>query len=335
VTDITLTNFVLPLITVAAIGVCIWFAARRSFVRKIGAAVLVLPLLPVLNVSSFPFDQIVHDRYLYLPLFGFLIIIVSLAEEILEKFVPLKAGKLIIALAILVGFPLGVQTLLCNRVWKSDLDLWAYNTKIDPASASTFVNYGAELSSTGRLAEAIAAFDRSIQNRPTPLAYMARARNYIALKRFDEAIADLQNVINMPPENVNAFTLYQSYESLALAYSQTGELAKAEQILRAARGRLPIYSAALTEKIAVVLYQKGDKDGALAELESARAQAATELLPESKNVLLRLGMLYAERSNKQAARAALQEYLRLTANQNDAVTTSDRQQAANLLQTLK
>jgi tetratricopeptide (TPR) repeat protein len=296
---------------------------------------LLLPILPVLNVAAFPSEQIVHDRYLYLPLFGLLIIVFSLIEEVLKPRYGLKAGGAVLTSAIILAIPLSAQTYLYNQTWKNNLALWSHNAKIDPHSAVTFVNYAAELSSAGRFDEAIAAFNRSIELRPNALALMGRARNYMALKRFDEAATDLQTVIKMPPESINAYTLYQSYEALAIVYTQTGRAEQAEEVLRAARTRLPIYAAALTEKLAVVQYQKGDKAAALGELETAKEKARTELLPESKTVLLRLGMLYAETGRRAEAKAVLQEYLNLTANFKDNLTLADRQQAANLWRSLQ
>lgn len=335
VVEIGLTNFFLPLVISLAVVAALWFACRKSFLRQIGVCLFLLPLLPVLNVASFPFDQIVHDRYLYLPLFGILIIVFSLLDEFFKQKFAGKSDTFLLGLAIILAIPLGLQTFFYNQTWKNNLALWSHNAKIDTTSAFTFVNYGAELSSAGRYAEAVEAYNRSIENRPTALGFMGRARNLMALKRNDEAIADLFNVINMAPESLNAYTLYQTYETLALIFSSTGDFAKAETNLREARRRLPIYSAALSEKLAVVLYQKGDKMSALAELESAKEQARTELLPESKTVLLRLGMLYAEMGRKAEAKAVLQEYLKLTANLKDNVSTSDRRQAANLLQNLQ
>ena len=335
VSEIGLTNFFLPLFISLAIIAALFFAARKSFRRKIGVALLLLPILPVLNIASFPSDQIVHDRYLYLPLFGLLIIVFTFLEEILKRSFEQKTDGIILGLAIIVSIPLGFQTYLYNQTWKNNLALWSHNAKIDPTSSLTFVNYGSELSSAGRYNEAIEAFNQSLKNRPNALALMARARNFMALNRYDEALNDLQAVIQMPPENLNAYTLYQSYETLALVYSQTNNPEKAAESLREARSRLPIYAAALTEKLAVVLYQKGEKAAALRELEAAKEQAKTELLPESKTVLLRLGMLYAEFGRRPEARAVLQEYLNLTANLKDNVSLSDRQQAVNLLRGLQ
>lgn len=334
VTEIGFANFFLPLIISIAIIFAIWFACRKSAVRKIGAALLLLPILPVLNVTSFPSDQIVHDRYLYLPLFGLLIIIFSFLEDLLKRNFAPKAEAIIISLAVLLSIPLGFQTFLYNQIWKNNLALWEYNAQIDPTSSVTFVNYASELSNAKKYNEAIEAFNQSMKNRPNALALMGRARNYMALKRFDEAINDLQTVIKMPPENLNAYTLYQSYEALALVYTQTGNTEKAEESLKEARNRLPIYSAALTEKLAVVLYQKGDKQAALRELEAAKDQAKTELLPESKTVLLRLGMLYAEFGRNPEARNVLTEYLKLTEQMRDNITLQDRVGALELLKKL-
>jgi tetratricopeptide (TPR) repeat protein len=332
---IGLVDFVLPLVVSVFIAAAVWLAARGSRLRIIGALILLLPLLPVLNITAFPSDQIVHDRYLYFPLFGLLIVVFSLLDELLRQRLPERAAAALVIAAVVVAVPLAAQTYLYNRTWSSNIALWSHNAKIDPSSPSTLVNYGAELSGLGRYDEAISAFDRSLQIRPNAGAYMARARNLMAVRRIADAESDLLTVVAMPPGTLNAYTLYQSYEALALLYTQTGDVAKAEDRLREARGRLPIYSAALSEKLAVVLYQKGDKQAALAELEAARGQARKELLPESKAVFLRLGMLYAELGKKPEARNALQEYLNLTAGLADGTTMSDRARAANLLRAVQ
>ena len=98
-----------------------------------------------------------------------------------------------------------------------------------------------------------------------------------------------------------------------------------------ARQRLPIYYAALTEKLAVVLYNQNRKPEALAELEAVRDRARTEYLGESKGVFLRLGMLYAELGKKREAKAALEEYLSTTADVQDAASIDERRTASQLL----
>jgi predicted negative regulator of RcsB-dependent stress response len=96
-----------------------------------------------------------------------------------------------------------------------------------------------------------------------------------------------------------------------------------------------MFSASLTINLATVLYQSGQKEQALHELEGARDQARRERLPESKAVFMRLGMLYAEFGRKAEARAALREYLDLTSAIGDKWTLAGRSNAAKELEVLK
>jgi hypothetical protein len=98
---------------------------------------------------------------------------------------------------------------------------------------------------------------------------------------------------------------------------------------------LPIYAAALTEKLVIVLYQQNRKPDALKELESMKGQARIELLPASKAVFLRLGMLYAEAGRNDEAKANLREFLNLTTTAWDKETPGNRKQAEQLLKQLK
>jgi hypothetical protein len=323
-------NFVLPAIICFLSLSALWLMERGSHIRKIGLAILVLPMLPVLNISTFPSDQIVHDRYLYLPLLGFLMIVVPfIADRVLGE----RSTIALTAATGLIAICLGIQTISYNQVWKSNLSLWSHNVRIDPSSRSSLTNYGAELSAQGRYQEAVAAYDRSIADKPTALALMGRARNYIALNRLDDAIRDLNAVLVISAENINAYTLYQSYEAIALAYQQAGRLSEAENALREAIRRLPIYRAALTEKLAVVLYLQGRKPDVLRELEGARDQARVELLPGSKLVMFRLGMLYAEFGKNAEAKAAFKEFLDATSATGNTVMP-ERTQATGYLRNL-
>jgi hypothetical protein len=65
---------------------------------------------------------------------------------------------------------------------------------------------------------------------------------------------------------------------------------------------------------------------ALKVLEETKDQAKIELLPESKRVLFRLGMLYQEFDQKDKAKEVLQEYIRSTNSFQDKITLEDRKQ---------
>jgi tetratricopeptide (TPR) repeat protein len=330
-----LLNFIVPLLISVAALIGVWFLAKRSFIRKLGAALFVLPLLLNFNLSAFPPEQIVHDRYLYLPLLGFLMLIFPSLKELAERISAQKAEQILAGFAVLVSIPLAIQTYLYNRVWLNEIALWQNAVIVDERSAFNWSQLGSALAGANRTDDSVRAFDRSLAIRPMPLALLGRARGSIERGRYDEAVAGLQKIVEMSPEKINAYTLFQGYEALALALQGKQDLAGAEKVLLAARERLPIYRAALTEKLAVILYLQNRKPEALKELEGAKAQARAEMLPASKGVFLRLGMLYAELGRRDEARASLQEFLQFTRNSKSKMEMDDRRQAEELLKKLR
>lgn len=335
VQTIDLFHFVIPLLISVAVLFFLRLAAKRSFAGRIGFALMILTLLPAMNASAFTPEQIVHDRYLYLPLLGFLMIVAPYLAELLEKTIPAKSKLIIASAAIILSFPLAYTAFKYNRVWASELALWEHSVNADASSSFNWSQYGGELTERGKTAEAIEAYNNSLKIRVGAGALTGQARNFLTLKKYDDATKNLKTVIALPNDKINAYTLYQSYETLAIVLVEQKKYDEAETLLNEARKRLPIYQAALTEKLAVALYQANRKDDALRELEAAKAKARTELLLESKSVFLRLGMLYAELGRKDEARANLEEFLRLTAAFKEEKTLAERNRAAELLKQLQ
>jgi len=314
----------------AALGL----ASRRSHIRSFGLALFILPLAPALFIKSFPSEQVVHDRYLYLPLLGLLIICGSLVTDRTSRIGERSRVAVAVLAMIAVAF-LGFKTVTYNRVWSSDLALWTYNAAADPSSSVTFAYFAAELSRYGKNGESVKAFDRSLEIKPSAVALMGRARVLMALGRYDETERDLEQVIALPDEDVNAYTLFQAYEAQAIAFSQTGQLEAAERLIRDAIRRLPTFRAALTDKLAIVLYNSGRKQEAYDELSSVRDSAKRELLPASKAVFFRLGMLELEMGEQAAATTDLQYFLNTTSTFSSTETDLQRRQAIAALNKLK
>lgn len=327
VTQIDAVGFLLPLLlAVGSVAFLIYLAGKTKF-GYLGIALLLLPLIPAMNATAFNPDQLVHDRYLYLPILGLLIILVPLIEQYIDR------QKLVAAGAI-ISVGLAVLTFSYNRAWANELALWKWTSKMDN-SAFTWSQYGSALTESGRNDEAIKAYTASLDKRVSARGYLGRARSNIALQRFAEAENDLAKMIELRDEDIDVYTLYQAFEALGIAYLGKNDFVAAEKNFRTARARLPLYAAALTEKLAIVLYQKGDKAMALSELESVREKAKSEMLPESKSVFLRLGMLYAEQNRLDEARSMLQNYLTMTSAMKSPAVLRDREQATSLLQKLR
>ncbi|MEP6704684.1 MAG: hypothetical protein ABJB34_07755, partial [Acidobacteriota bacterium] len=334
------SNFLVPLVISVISVACLWQLACRSNIQKLGIALFALPLLPVFNIRAFQPDQIVHDRYLYLSLFGFLMIVFPYIRELFAKIFPPRSDRIFLAFAVLISIPLAVQTFFYNRVWQDELSLWKHAITVDALSASNWSALGSELSERDQLNEAVTAYNTSLEIRPGARAYIGRAQTLIKTGDVDDAITDLQTVISTDVTSkdvteIDAYALYQAYEALAVGYQQKNKLDKAEAALIEGRNRLAIYRAALTGKLAVILYQQNRKQDALKELEAMKGQARVELLPASKAVLLRLGMLYSEMGRREDAKSYLQEYLRLTVTTWDKETPEGRKQAVEILRQFK
>lgn len=327
VTQIGFTNFVLPLIVAVAVFAGSFYLVRSSNKNRIAAAIFLLPLIPAMNATAFISEQIVHDRYLYLPLLGILMLLVPLGLRFINE-------RYVLIACCLVAAALSIQTIRYNTAYANELALWNWTSKVD-SSAFTSMQLGSALAEAGQNEAAIAAYSAAIDKKPSMRALYGRGRAYNSVKRYENAEKDLVAALAMPLEKQEAYAAYQVYESLGITYVAQKKFDEAVKIFTEARTSLPIYSAAITEKLAVVYYQNNLKAEALRELESAQAQARVELLPESKSVFLRLGMLYAEANQKDAARNALYEYLRLTAAFNDKPTVAMRTQASKLLERVK
>ena len=327
VNRIGVASFIVPLVVSLVAAAAIIYAALKDRIALIGAMLFFLPLFPVMYAAAFTPEQIVHDRYLYLPLLGFLIVVFSFSAKFLnERSIAIAAG--------IITLVFGFQTIVYNQTFSNNITLWANAVSVD-GSAFSSAQYGSALLAAGRFDDAAEAFTVSINSDPQPLSLLGRGRTYAQLKKYAEAEVDLKKVIAAPLEKIDAYSLYLAYESLGLVYSEQQNYAAAIENFEQAREKLPIYKASITAKLAVVLYQSGQKQRALAELESVKEAARTELLPDAKAVFLRLGMLYAELGRKDEAKVSLQEFIKATATQNDRSAIADRNMAQKFLDSLE
>lgn len=336
-TNLGVNNFLIPLLITVAVGWWMIVMARRWQIARIGLALFWIPLLPTFNISAFQSEQLVHDRYLYLPLLGFLILTLPALGSLLQRTAGERVGRgalIVLVFAIIAAAPLAAQTIRYNRAWTSNLALWEWGVLSDPNSAFNYQQYGVQLHQAKRLDEAVAAFNRSIEIYSLPQTLVSRATALIDQAHFTEAERDLHEVISKEVAQVSPYTMYQAYERLAVSFTQQRKVNEAANAIMEARRRLPKYTGALTEKLGVILYQGGQKQEALNELNSVRTQARSETLAESRLVFYRIGLLNVELGHSREARDAFQEFLFLTQNIRTPEIKQARSQSENALRNL-
>jgi tetratricopeptide (TPR) repeat protein len=138
VTSAADAKFLAPIAVLGALAILLWIYRRRLTGQIwIALALLVAPLLPVLNLKVFHYEYIIQDRYLYLPSIGFCYLIAMLIIQFSKAQKQLAAG-----LAIILIIAFGVGTVAQNRVWHDATALWRRAINYSPGSWSTHYNLG-------------------------------------------------------------------------------------------------------------------------------------------------------------------------------------------------
>lgn len=325
--DMSPANFWLPLLVVAAAFAALVLLARRDPLRRIGLVLFVLPLAPAMNINAFTPEQLVHDRYLYLPLLGFLMVVIPALTAAMRRIASQRAERVTLGLCGLFAAPLAVQTWRYNTAWTREINLWAWSIESDPTSATNRAEYGRCLMAEGRLDEAREQLDRAIEIQPITDAVLNRALLAVRQGRYDAAVADLMLVLASYPEHILA------NRNLATCYERMNRPDLALETLQRARShpKNAYARCALTEAVAVALYQNGRKGEALRELEAVRGDVRHELGADAPMVLYRLGHLYHEIHDTRRAIGAFEEFQLLTATFRDQATRARSAEAMMML----
>jgi hypothetical protein len=154
----TLRNTIFPAMVLFLVAGGLWKWASRS--RPVALAIpwLIVPLLPVLNVQVFGNGNFAHNRYLYLPSVGFVMLLALALRKInfgklLFGGIPSSQALVVLGLAILMGFAIQVE----DRYYASDAAFYSFaysRTKSpDPVIAMDYANTLAEQGDSGHAAE--------------------------------------------------------------------------------------------------------------------------------------------------------------------------------------
>jgi len=149
VTHVSLRFFVLPVVGIAvAAGLLIWWWRRtRSPLVAFAAIWVLLPILPLMNLTVLPMGDFIHDRYLYLPSIGLVLLVAAaLASIDTREILGRPAGQVV---AIALAFVLAFGTVAQSVPWANDVVLYYHGMQVAPNNdlprnklAATFVQRG-------------------------------------------------------------------------------------------------------------------------------------------------------------------------------------------------
>ena len=177
-----------------------------------------ITLLPVLNII--PIGNIMAERYLYIPIMGFSVIIGILVQKF-----NLKKPLVAICFTIVI-FILGVMCIYRNEIWRDELSLWYSTSNREPNSARAHHNIGVVHSAKGYYEYAELEYKKTLEINPKDIeAHYNLGNAYERKGILDNAIKEYQNAIRYNPYYADAYnnlgqhiqkntTLRQGYRTL-------------------------------------------------------------------------------------------------------------------------
>jgi tetratricopeptide (TPR) repeat protein len=155
-THLDVRCFLLPAIPVVIAGAGLWYWARRSPRAAVATIWLVVPILPVLNLRTFVQGSIVHDRYLYLPSFGFgMLLALGLRHLRLGERRILGQPIVQLVLAGVTGLAMSVGVVKATACYANEAKFFTYVTSMSPEGHSSKMDLAGLLGEQGHVDEAI------------------------------------------------------------------------------------------------------------------------------------------------------------------------------------
>jgi Tfp pilus assembly protein PilF len=237
VTKCGFRNFVLPLMILLATGTGGWWASKRQPKVFLAGAWLLVPLLPAI-AATFRMErgELVHDRYLYVPSVGF-VMLCALGLRCLQagrrKLFTLPAAQAV-GICVMVC-ALGVATAVQNVYWASDLILYSHAVSRSPQSTPARTLLANELFKRGQTQAALRLYEQALADDPDDWkAHWMLSLALMDLHDWPQAEQHLLRTTQLRTDNPTPFLV------LGLAQGTEGKLAQAEASLRHAIALPPL-----------------------------------------------------------------------------------------------
>jgi len=211
-----------PYFFIFLVGILVLSSRCRKKHPEIFVGVMWFFITISVESSIFPIRDALFEHRLYLPMFGFAIIVSYVMFAVLSAYHFWAYG---VTAAIVVV--LSVATYQRNEIWKDCVSLWTDVIKKNPSNHRGNTNLALALEQSGKLDEALKYYNRAIQIKPD--SYYALSNKGAMLGRVgktDEAIKVLQDALALKPNyslalnNMGVTLAVQNKETEAIQYFQ-------------------------------------------------------------------------------------------------------------------
>jgi len=268
VADPGLRTFVFPAALLIAIGVggVLWTRRLKyAAVAQFAGARILLALVPVLYLRGLTPDDFVHDRFLYLPSVGFVILIALAIRQLPGSLT--EPGKSVMQPAVFVLLALaGMVGTFSNQLpWASDVLLYENGLKFVPESSNLKDNLANALAARGRSAEAIRLYQEVLERDPRFWrSNYNLGHEFLKAGKNQEAEEYLTRAVQIDGTDSD------QYIFLAMAQWRQNKLADATQNGERAIARSP-QSSGFHYILGMILDASGHRDRAISEFKQELA----------------------------------------------------------------
>ncbi len=208
---LSVAHVLLPLAVPFALALVLWILRNRLGTKPVGYAVawIVIPLLPALDTFVFKPDELVHDRYLYLPSVGAALLVALLIDR------ALRSRRVIFGQPIhVVVTGLALATFLASfagyaaSFWRSDYALFLRADQIAPLNSTAMNDLAVEMIGRHEMDGAQKLLEMGYRNNPGDYHFQLNlGRMYYRRGDFRKAESFLLQVRELEPNLPDAYIL--------------------------------------------------------------------------------------------------------------------------------
>lgn len=268
------------------------FVAVKAFRRRrlLAFGILWFFLTLLVESSIIPINDAMFEHRLYLPMFGFCLVVVELAMS-------LGLARAVGALSAL-ALVLGIATYRRNEVWRDPVTLWSDAAAKSPNKARPQTNAGARYLDRNQIALAEPHLKRAVEINPDyAVAQLNLGAYYQRVGNPALAEQHFRRAAELTPDQPGP------YLSLGLMYLQAGRAADAEAPLLQALAR-DSTAARVYGSLGLSWFMRGDDDRAV-----HFSEKALELDPRQYEALNNLGRTWRRKGDPAKARQYYQRAL--------------------------
>ena len=272
----TSAAFLVPTALLLALTLALGWGIRRLDDARLALFAygwMVLPIIPVLWLRTFTAGDIAHDRYLYIPSIGFVLLVSLFLSKIANHWPASNQTLQFSGLAFLaLAYAFGTTTQ--QTYWASDLLLYQRAYRIAPHDNLICTNLGAALMDAGYSDSAIALYSQVLAREPGyGLSNYDLGYAYYKTGKFKDAEVFLRRAIQINPADSD------EYICLGLSLWRQGRIDEAVQSIQQA---IQIRPAAPGYHFALAMIRRDQND-----LPAAASEFKLELQNNPESIVAR------------------------------------------------